>query len=169
MAPGPCGLKAVFFSLLVFTSIIFGPHRAARAISPSDQDQAMSSFVSEFYYVDRSGRGFFKVDTSGALPDKYHFWQTAEEIEVVEDAYERSHNLVYKKMIGQLIDGLNHLAAANQASNASDWCSWNGYNDDIMWACIALLRAYRDTGHYAYVEQAKAQFDQAWNRPYGWD
>ncbi len=128
----------------------------------------MNSFVNAFYYIDSSGRGFFKVDTNGTLPDKYHFWQTAEEIEMVEDAYERSHNATYKKMISQLVDGLNHLAAG-QAPNPSDWCSWNGYNDDIMWACIALVRAYRDSGNYDYVTHAAAEFDEAWNRPYGAD
>lgn len=153
---------------LAATFLIVGAPSKALALTSAEQDQAINNYDNEFYYVDSRGCGSFKVDTNGGLPNQYNFWTTAEEIEMVEDAYERSHETVYRGMIAQLVNGLNNLADGHE-SDPSDWCSWDIYNDDIMWACIALVRAYNDTGNYTYVQQAAYEFNEAWNRPYGWD
>jgi predicted alpha-1,6-mannanase (GH76 family) len=86
-------------------------------------------------------------------------------------------------MVQELIDGMNTIV-----SGTPDFASWNTYNDDIMWAVIALVRGYEITGNYDYLSQvrtrlyfsiewrwgesllwaqAEVQFNAVWSR--GWD
>jgi predicted alpha-1,6-mannanase (GH76 family) len=87
------------------------------------------------------------------------FWGEAEEIEGVEDAYNRSGNSAYLTEITQLLNGFS-------ATNGTNW-SGDIYNDDCMWACIAYLRGYQATGNSTFLTIATANFNMVWAR--GWD
>jgi predicted alpha-1,6-mannanase (GH76 family) len=50
--------------------------------------------------------------------------------------------------------------------NGSRWAR-NQYNDDIMWACMAFVRGYLDTGNATYRDIAKTNFDLCYAR--AWD
>ncbi len=135
---------------------------ASAGLSNGTKDLAINSFNNQFYHVDGNSNGYYYVDTNKTVPGHLRFWQSAEEIEMVEDAYERSGETVYQGMITQLCNGFN-----NVVSGTSNWTSWNGFNDDIEWACIAFVRAYHDTGNSSFLSTAEIQFNNAWNR--GWD
>jgi predicted alpha-1,6-mannanase (GH76 family) len=144
----------LFVGLLLVTSA----RSQFRAVPP---DLAIDSFNNAFYHVS-NGVGYYAVDSSGKTPDRGTFWQYCEMIEVIEDAYERSKNPVYGRMIGELINGLNQVV-----SRTEDWASWNKYNDDVMWGVIALVRSFQLTGNRAHLTQAEVQFNAVWAR--GWD
>jgi predicted alpha-1,6-mannanase (GH76 family) len=125
-------------------------------------DLAIDSFNNAFYVIN-NGVGYYVVDSvARAKPDKGQFWRVCEQIEMIEDAYEKTGSTIYKNMIGELINGLNQVV-----SGTEDWASWNIYNDDIMWGVIALVRSYRLTGNTAHLGQAEQQFNAVWSR--GWD
>lgn len=128
---------------------------SASAFTTNDADVAFNAFT-KAYYVVSDGQGYYKDDSNGS---RSAFWTQAEEIEMIIDAYERTGNPEWKKMINESIDGFI-------AYNGSDW-QWNIYNDDIMWMVIACARAYTVTGDTNFRDRAKINFDLTYAR--AWD
>jgi autotransporter-associated beta strand protein len=125
------------------------------AFTPSDVVTSFFSFKNVFY-ASSGANAWFKNNQSGGAT---YFWGQANEIECVIDAYEWTSNSVYKTMTTSLLNGF-------KANNGSDW-SWNVYNDDVMWACMAFARGYLQTGNTTFRDIAKANFDMCYAR--GWD
>jgi predicted alpha-1,6-mannanase (GH76 family) len=123
----------------------------------TDAENAFVSFNNAFYVVSH-GRGAYKESTNGGVA---RFWQQAELIEMVEDAYTRFGRPVYKHMIDELYKGF-------VARYGTNWMS-NRFNDDIMWMVLACLRAYRLTGTRLYLDQAKVHFDRVFARAWSTD
>lgn len=134
---------------------------AAEQLVTSEKDLAFNSYNNAFYVVN-NGNGYYVVDTNRGVPGRHDFWRVCEQIEAAEDAYERTGNPVYRTMVGQLLNGLN-----NVVSGTTDFASWNKYNDDVMWAVIALVRGYEITGNHSFLDQAMWQFNAVWSR--AWD
>jgi len=125
-------------------------------------DTAIDAYNNQFYVV-KDGVGYFALDNNvRSCPGRGQFWMNCEQIETIEDAFERTRNPVYGKMIGELIRGLNEII-----SGTEDWASWNKFNDDIMWGIIALVRSFRLTGNQTHLSQAEIQYNKVWQR--GWD
>ncbi|MGH7941267.1 MAG: glycoside hydrolase family 76 protein [Limisphaerales bacterium] len=126
----------------------------ARAIDPRAADIAFRAYNAHFY-VCRHGVGYYKADTEGG---RSRFWVRAEQIEMIEDAYDRTHSPATRRMIRQSIAGFI-------SAHGADWTS-NKYNDDILWMTIACARAYQDTGDKAYRTLATHHFDAVYTRGY---
>lgn len=144
-------LLAATLSLVAFTA----------ALNNDEKNLAFDSYRRAFYVVE-GNNGYFLKDTNGNKPGRGDFWRVCEEIEAVEDAYDRSGAADYRTMVGQLLNGLN-----NVVSGTTDFASWNEYNDDVMWAVIALARGYEITGERTFLDQAMWQFNAVWDR--AWD
>ncbi len=86
------------------------------------------------------------------------FWDFAEIFEIILDAYENFGGDEYVKMFEEMYD---HAISAY----GKTW-EHNPYNDDIMWLCIALTRAYLFTGEKKYLDSAVVNFDLTWERAY---
>jgi predicted alpha-1,6-mannanase (GH76 family) len=89
---------------------------------------------------------------------KGFFWDNAEMIEVVLDAYEVTKDPKYKSMFEAMYKNFIE-------KNGADWQD-NKYNDDIAWAVLFSIRGYLLTGNIAYREKAKEQFDKMWARAF---
>ena len=89
------------------------------------------------------------------------FWRSAELLEMVEDAYQSSHKAVYGRMVGELARGFTSRYGTH----------WMGrrYNDDVMWAVIACIRAYDVTGQRLFLSTARRNFDGAYSRAWSGD
>lgn len=89
---------------------------------------------------------------------KADFWDFAEIFEIIDDAYENFGGEEYPKMFSEMYDFA--ISAYGK--------TWekNPFNDDIMWLCIALTRAYILTGEKKYLDSAKLNFDMTWERAY---
>lgn len=133
-------------SILLFSSIL------GRAIDPRAAEIAFDSYNSHFYVVNH-GLGYYKEDTDSG---RSRFWVRAEQIEMIEDAYDRTHSRAIRQMIQEAVDGFIKR-------HGRDWTT-NIYNDDIMWMTIACSRAYQDTGHKEYRTAAKHNFDAVYAR-----
>ena len=86
------------------------------------------------------------------------FWDKAEMMEVVLDAFEVTRNKKYMHLFDTMYtDFMGH--------NKSDWM-YNNYNDDITWAVLFCVRGYLLSGNKAYLEQGKRQFDKMYARAF---
>jgi predicted alpha-1,6-mannanase (GH76 family) len=113
-----------------------------------------------------------KTDTLPAIADKafmawyncYNiesfkgFWDNAEMMEVVLDAYEVTGAAKYKIMFEAMYRNFISI-------NGEDWQN-NKYNDDITWAVLFCVRAYLLTGDKFYLEKAKDQFNKMYSRAF---
>jgi predicted alpha-1,6-mannanase (GH76 family) len=136
------------------------PVAGLAATSPQTAALAFDAFGTAFYRQFGKGRTYFATDTSGGYAD---FWKQAEMIEMVEDAYDGTHDPAYEQMIVDL----------------ETQCRWyygkvwtnRIWNDDITWAVIAALRAYEITGDKQYLTLAQTNFDamyaRAWTSEFG--
>ena len=89
---------------------------------------------------------------------KGFFWDNAEMMEVVLDAYEVTKDPKYKSMYEAMYKNFID-------KNGADW-QGNKYNDDIAWAVLFSVRGYLLTGNIAYLKQAKDQFDKMFARAF---
>lgn len=136
-------------------SITVLPHSPFTA---ADALNAYDAYHDTFYVVS-SGRGYYK--TSQTNSNRQGFWTYAEMIEMAIDAYVRTQRSAMLARVNELITGFSYY-------NGTSW-SGNTFNDDVMWACIAYLRAYDNTGNTSYRTTAKNNFDMAYARAWSTD
>ena len=102
-----------------------------------------------------------KVYYKDGCYEKADFWDFAEIFEIIDDAYENFGGDEYKQMFSEM------YGFAIKAYGES-W-EENPFNDDIMWLCIALSRAYLFTGEKKYLDSAVKNFNMTWERAYSED
>lgn len=142
-----------FTSLVTLVLFAASP---AQCVTKADQTEAIDAYNRAFYTV-TNGVGNYVVDAStGDYPTQGQFWKMAEKFEMLEDAYDATKSQTYSRMCDELYNGFVQV-------NGTDW-SWNAYNDDICWACIACIRAYRITGNEACLHTALTNYNMMWNR-----
>jgi len=132
----------------VVSGIFLLGEKSYAQFSSADADTMMNAYNTAFLQT-----------TGGNSQFDSGFWGEAEQIEGVLDAYNRSGNSTYQTEITHLLNGFS-------ATNGTNW-SWDIYNDDCMWACIAYLRGYQATGNATFLTIATANFNMVMAR--GWD
>lgn len=120
----------------------------------ANAERAMQQYLKNFYVMDEDG--------TGAIVGE-QFWPRAEIMEIVMDAYEKTHDSSYMEIMDQMYQGF-------VKTHGEDWSN-NEYNDDIIWMTIACARAYLAGGKEIYKEQAIRHFnlvyDRAWSDDLG--
>lgn len=86
------------------------------------------------------------------------FWDTAETLEVYIDAYEQTKDEAIKTKMLKFADQFIRRWQKD--------FTWNEYNDDVMWICIAFSRITLLTGETKYYDIAKTNFDAVYKRAY---
>jgi predicted alpha-1,6-mannanase (GH76 family) len=129
---------------------------ASREVTAARADAAMNAFDRAFY-LEQDGRGYFRRATGSSTYAS--FWRSAEMIELVEDAADRSGSSVYDRMVVELARGVTHRFGGV-------WTRHRRYNDDVMWMVLAFERASRITGDARFRHIAKLNFDTVFAR--GW-
>ena len=86
------------------------------------------------------------------------FWDRAEMMEIMLDAYEVTKETKYIRIFDSMYK--NFIA-----DNQTDWM-YNKYNDDVTWAVLFCVRGYLLGGNKTYLEQAKDQFDKMYARAF---
>jgi predicted alpha-1,6-mannanase (GH76 family) len=84
------------------------------------------------------------------------FWDNAEMMEIVLDAYEVTKDPKYKTIFEAMYKNFIE-------KNGADWQD-NKYNDDIAWMVLVSVRGYLLTGNILYRDKAKEQFDKMYAR-----
>lgn len=139
-------LLALFLSLFASLS-------PAAAYTSGDADTIFNAYNNAFYVG--GANAYYKANTGGG---RTGFWPIANEIEMVADSYDRTGYTGTRDMITALCNGF-------LTEYGNDW-SWNTFNDDVQWACIAFCRAYLATGNTTFRDRAKSNFDMMYAR--GW-
>jgi len=86
------------------------------------------------------------------------FWDRAEMMEVVLDAYEVTKDVKY-------INRFNTMYTNFIEVNKSDWM-YNDFNDDIAWAVLFCVRGYLLSDNKMYLDKGKEQFDKMYARAF---
>ena len=103
----------------------------------STQATNMWNAYNNAFYVGNNGAAYYRQDQGGG-EDTVDFWQNAERIEMAVDRAQNSGSAGDKAIVTALVNGFDSMYG-------SDWTG-DTFNDDIMWACLAHLRAYFVTG-----------------------
>jgi hypothetical protein len=138
----------------LFASCTASPARAQW--SSADALTAFNDYNDGFYFNPGGDNYDYRVvqgstSTSG-------FWVQAEEIELAIDAYNANPSSTNQTIINQLCNGF-------VAQFGSNWDS-DSYDDDLLWATIAFVRAYGATGNAAWLSDAETNFNTVWSRGY---
>lgn len=124
-----------------------------RAFTSADASTLFDAHAKAFYRM-KDGGAFYLKDTEANGPAD--FWTEAEQLEMVLDAYQRDANSQRLVMFTNLFHGF-------VAEHGRTW-EHNPYNDDIMWAVIALTRAHLLSGNREFLEVAQTNFDLCYAR-----
>lgn len=130
---------------------------SARAFTAADADAIYFGHAKVFYFTNSDG-GFFHTTTDGG---REFFWQTAEQLEMVLDTYERTRNSACLDLFSNVFTGFI-------GEHGTNW-EQNDFNDDIMWMVIACARAHQLTGNTAFRDAAKLNFDMCYARAWSAD
>ncbi len=144
-----CFFRRQFFVVVL---LLFGVTRMAFGFTTANADESFTSYQTAFYFT-KGTNGFFHKTTDGG---KTWFWERAEQMEMLLDAYERTSNSVCLTMFSNVFNGF-------LTDHGNNW-NKNEFNDDIMWMVIACSRAHLITGNSAFREVAKNNFDQCFAR-----
>ena len=124
-----------------------------------DLTQSLATGMSYADMADDVWDSFNKAYWQGQWVDGAGWWDAAEILETYIDVYEQTRSEEDKERMLSFATGF----VRNHNFN---W-TYNKYNDDIMWACIAFARMANLTGNKQYAKYAKQNFDAVWER--GWD
>ncbi|MGA3082171.1 MAG: ricin-type beta-trefoil lectin domain protein [Terracidiphilus sp.] len=129
---------------------------SAMTFTSTQATNIWNSYNSAFY-VANGGDAYYRKDQGGGQ-DTTDFWYNAEELEMAVDRAQRSGSAGDKAIVTALVNGFD-------ATYGSAWTSYTIYNDDVMWACLAHLRAYFVTGstETAWAVEAANNFNWVYN------
>ena len=145
------GLISIAMGIVVLFS-----SASAGAFTTNDAVTLFNAYNTAFH-ASSGGFAFYKADNGGS-ERKADFWRWAEEIEMVEDVYEHHPTPATLGTLTNLMNGFVHY-------KGRVW-TYNEFNDDIIWMCIASARAYEITHINAYRVLAKSNFDACYARGY---
>ncbi|MGH7943132.1 MAG: hypothetical protein ACREE6_02185 [Limisphaerales bacterium] len=123
---------AVFIGSVTATLTLWVSAPLARAFTASDATTLWNDFN---YFLHNNRGGYYYEYTPGGGHDTQDFWQNAELIEMAVDRAARSGSSADCAIVTNLINGFDN-------TYGTDWTYKTSYNDDIMWACLAHLRAW---------------------------
>lgn len=127
-----------------------------RGVTALDAANAFNSYNAA-YLVNSGGQAYYKHSLDDAVTDTD--WVEAISIEGAEDAYEVTGTAANQTLV-------NNLCSTFVTNNPNPW-SWDGWNDNLGWDALAVIRGYQMTGNTALLTYAENTFNQCFSR--GWD
>jgi predicted alpha-1,6-mannanase (GH76 family) len=128
--------KQISLAIGATAFLILNQPPSAGAFTAQDATDIWNGYNNAFY-VGNNGDAYYR-HYSGSGKDTTDFWYNSEEIEMAVDRAYTSGSSSDKKIVIALIDGFD-------SNFGTDWTGVI-YNDDVMWACLAHIRAYQVTG-----------------------
>jgi hypothetical protein len=119
-------------------------------------DTAFDAFNAA-YLIKTNGLTYYAKSLTNRAPDGT--WTMCLDIQGAQDAYERTQSPQQQQL-------LNDLLKTFLIQTAPPW-SWDGWNDDIGWFSLALVRGYQMTGNTNFLAAAEYGYNYAFGR--GWD
>ena len=125
-------------------------------VAQTTADMAMDAF-NNAYLIQTNNLTYYASSLTNRAPDGT--WTMCLDIQGEEDAYERTKSPQQQQLV-------NSLLTTFLIQTAPPW-SWDGWNDDIGWFSLALVRGYQMTGNADFLAQAEYGYNYAYGR--GWD
>ena len=142
---------ATFAALITLLAVLsVDSPQPASAIGAGDADAAIRAFNHAFLVTSRDS-AYYKSSLSKSAEDGT--WTASLDIMGEEDAYERTGSAADRALV-------NNLCATWLKNTPPPW-TWDGWNDDIGWFSLALIRGYQITGNPVFLTQAEYGFNIA--------
>lgn len=125
-------------------------------VVPTMADLQIDAF-NKAYLVQTNGMTYYTQSLSNRAYDGT--WTFDLDIQGAEDAFERTQSPQQQQLV-------NSLLTTWLIYTPPPW-SWDGWNDDIGWFSLALIRGYQMTGNTNFLAPAEYGFNYAFGR--GWD
>ncbi len=139
------------------------PFPTPAALNNTEQTAAQASADAAFdaynaaFLLRKGGQTYYRKSTTSE--DSNGTWVLATQIQLAEDAYDRTHTAKNRQLVTDLIN--TFLVKAGR-----DW-SYTTWNDDIGWMMITCIRGYQITKDMNLLKIAENQWHMAYDR--GWD
>jgi predicted alpha-1,6-mannanase (GH76 family) len=140
-------MKTFFFKLVLLVLFIVNAESGFAQTTEDSSSRVIADKVFAAWYT-----GFNIESVNG------FFWDNAEMMEIVLDAFDVTKDPKYKTMFETMYKNF-------VLKNGGDWQN-NKYNDDIAWMVLVSVRGYFLTGDRSYLERAKEQFDKMYARAF---
>jgi predicted alpha-1,6-mannanase (GH76 family) len=115
------------------------------------------------FLVREKGQTYYSRTLTSLGTESEGSWVFALDLEVAEDAYERTRSPEHRQLV---IDLLHTFLTQNN----HDWAD-DTWNDDLAWMTIAVVRGYMLTGEKTCLEKAihgwNVALDRGWDTKYG--
>ena len=111
-------------------------------VNSGNADAAFNAFNNAFL-VNAGGKRYYKKSVNDGTADRT--WVASLDIIVAEDAYARTGSTATKLWL---------ILCNTWLRNTPPW-DWDGWNDDIGWLTMALIRDYQMTGTANFLTQAR--------------
>ena len=147
--------------MALVVSLGCGLSQPASAIGAGDADTMINGYNSAFLVTSGSS-AYYKSSLSNG--NAAGTWVASLDIMAEEDAYERTGSPAQQTLVNNLC--ATWLQNTPPGSTSTPW-SWDGWNDDIGWFTMALIRGYQITGNTNFLTAAQNGFNYAYSR--GWD
>jgi predicted alpha-1,6-mannanase (GH76 family) len=145
-------------TLLLSTAalLVAGSNSCPAQTFTATQATAIWNSFNNAFYVGNNGDAYYRKDEGGGQ-DTIDFWYNSEELEMAIDRAARSGSSGDKAIVTALVNGFDSTFGTD----------WTGviYNDDVMWAALAHLRAYFVTGstESSWAVEAANNFNWVFN------
>ena len=137
------------------------PEPDLRQINYSIEERPDAAFNAwnDAFLVRENGQAYYSRTLTKNGKESEGSWVFALDIEVAQDAYERTRSPQHRQLVSELLETF-------LKQNSYDW-KGNTWNDDMAWMATALARGYQITGNKAYLDKAVYAWNLAYDR--GWD
>jgi hypothetical protein len=129
---------------------------SVRVVVETIADMQFDAFNKAYLIQNSNGQVYYAKSLSNSAPDGT--WTFSIDIMGAEDAYERTHSPVQQQLV-------NNLCTTWLIQTPLPWN--DGWNDDIGWFSLSLVRGYQMTGNTNFLNAAEWGFNYAFTR--GWD
>lgn len=136
--------------------LILGPTLLVGQVSNPQADSAINAFNNAFLTT-VDGKTYYKDALNVSEPDGT--WTLALDIQGMLDAYERTGSAAHKALIDDLVTSFLLI-------NPPPY-DWDGWNDDLAWMALVLIRGYEMIGKEEFLTAAESTFHLAYDR--GWN
>lgn len=141
--------------LVVIAAFLAAPQ--VTALSSTDATTMYDAFNNAFLYTSDNGTAYYKRNLTSNAEDGS--WTLDQDIFMVQDAYELTGEADKLSLMTNLLETWLYYTPP-------PW-GIDGWNDDIGWFTLALMRGYQFTGNSDWYDKAKSGYDMAFAR--GWN
>jgi predicted alpha-1,6-mannanase (GH76 family) len=156
--------KASFTNSIDNTTQSLTTKASATALTIPTQNEALvamqcynNAFYNQYGTYGPSYKAYYYSDVTHT--GQLSFWQQAEAIETLIDAYTTNNNTDFINKVQYLYNGMRDAFGLLWSNNI--------YNDDVIWGSLMCIRAFQITNDGGQLSMAQNNFDMVWSR--AWD